>query len=674
MCCQDPSKRLSISSVRYELEQFSMKDNCNLSQPEQERSCSFDEYDSGRMKGLWLKLLAHMKKWDHIQYHEAFDELKKIRELLQDSTCDPTFFGRFHTLLIEFYQMIKMSPEQVQMMHLTSTRVTSNSLYAFEWRVNSLLASLGKAAEPGEERRRQQRREQVDSFVSGLSDTFLLLKDLNSSEERSLFLRNLKTELEDPQGKYTADQREVMKKAYEEITSTLESDGWSDLVPIWFIPWYELLIDEWEKLGEGDFGSVYRAKWLDSEVVVKRVILAGSSTNFDTSISDFSLSTLSVLADPTVSEAAVKSTKREEALKMFRREVDIWFGFSHPHVIQLFGACHVGRPFFVCEYATNGTLVSYLRKNPDQLWTKLHEAALGIQYLHARGVVHGDLKGNNIVIGSDMKAKVTDFGLSSVASSESSPMISAAWHWLAPECFPDTKAGGKEHIQARPTFASDVYSLGMCIVETMRVVDAVKLGKDPCHCLPWHSRDRNAVRYNASRGTLPYRPTICEDNQRELVKRKCALIPNGRVKVSAVVDELAKLAIAYLDNQNDNPTAASPMNCIDNNSVSNTISVMRNLLVRLQGSPDRRDPNWIPILSLYVSLWNCLGKTKKQVDGNRATKCRTEFHRLVADANVSTLKLKDTNGNLITYAETTMRYYALDCRFDKLCEAYSIGK
>lgn len=62
---------------------------------------------------------------------------------------------------------------------------------------------------------------------------------------------------------------------------------------------------------------------------------------------------------------------------MFRREVDIWFGFSHPHVIRLFGACHVGRPFFVCEYATNGTLVKYLREHPDELWSKLHEAALG---------------------------------------------------------------------------------------------------------------------------------------------------------------------------------------------------------------------------------------------------------------------------------------------------------
>ncbi|KAE9113524.1 hypothetical protein PF010_g10053 [Phytophthora fragariae] len=113
--------------------------------------------------------------------------------------------------------------------------------------------------------------------------------------------------------------------------------------------------------------------------------------------------------------------------------------------------CHVGSPFFVCEFATNGTLVSYLRKYPDELWAKLHEAALGVQYLHARNVVHGDLKGNNIVIGSDKKAKVTDFGLSAVTNDGVDPRISEASHWVAPECF--------IHEFARPTFESDIYAL-----------------------------------------------------------------------------------------------------------------------------------------------------------------------------------------------------------------------
>lgn len=77
------------------------------------------------------------------------------------------------------------------------------------------------------------------------------------------------------------------------------------------------------------------------------------------------------------------------------------------------------QPFFVCEYASNGALDKYLLKHPDEIWTKLHEAALGLLYLHERGIVHCDLKCNNIVVGIDKKAKVTDFGLSLAANTVS---------------------------------------------------------------------------------------------------------------------------------------------------------------------------------------------------------------------------------------------------------------
>ncbi|KAG6947289.1 hypothetical protein JG687_00016191, partial [Phytophthora cactorum] len=95
--------RLSISSVRIELERLSIKDYSKFSQRKQDHTSSFDAYAFGRMKELWLKVLAHM--------------------------------------------MIRMSPEQARIMRLSSTRVTNNSLYAFQWRVNSLMASLGEAPE-----------------------------------------------------------------------------------------------------------------------------------------------------------------------------------------------------------------------------------------------------------------------------------------------------------------------------------------------------------------------------------------------------------------------------------------------------------------------------------------------------------------------------------------------
>ncbi|EGZ20905.1 hypothetical protein PHYSODRAFT_491476, partial [Phytophthora sojae] len=295
-----------------------------------------------------------------------------------------------------------MSSEQTRVLQLSATRATSFSIVAIRRRLEALWAALGQSADVARERHarwEQKRSEQVEIFVSEASKTYLLLEELKSQEERLAFLTSLKEEIEHP-AKYTPVQLEVLMKAYKDIASKLEKDDLLELRPEWLIPWYELSVDKYASLGHGGYGSVCRAKWLDSDVVVKSLIGSG----------------------------------RVGAMAMFRREVDIWFGFSHPHVIRLFGACHVGRPFFVCEDARNGTLVSYLRKHPNELWAKLHEAALGVQYLHARSVVHGDLKGNNIVIGSDRKAKVTDFGLSSIIGDDGNSEISAASHWVAPEC------------------------------------------------------------------------------------------------------------------------------------------------------------------------------------------------------------------------------------------------
>ncbi|KAJ8524839.1 hypothetical protein ON010_g16277 [Phytophthora cinnamomi] len=173
------------------------------------------------------------------------------------------------------------------------------------------------------------------------------------------------------------------------------------------------------------------------------------------------------------------SINRGEAIEVFRHEVNIWFGFNHAHVIRLFGACCVGTPFFDCEHATNGTLVEYSKTHPGQTRTKQHEAAMGIQYLRARKVVHGNLQGNNIVIRSDMKAKVTDFGLGSPQEARLNLKYQArgiGWRRSA-----YLKQRKQQHPgNNSPTYESDIYSLGMYIVEAIWVVEdieRVKLGR-----------------------------------------------------------------------------------------------------------------------------------------------------------------------------------------------------
>ncbi|GMF29994.1 unnamed protein product [Phytophthora fragariaefolia] len=623
MCSQDPNKRTSLSSVVCELEQLAIQECSNLPQPKLELTSSFHDYQCGKLEEAWMKLKTRIECSDNDEYRLAFQQLKKIHKHLRMSTHNTALYARFYELLIDLYQIANMSPDQARMMRLSSTRATTNSLYALQWRIKSLLASLGVSLNvmtKPEAGREKQRTEMASFFASGVSDTILLLNNLKSEEERSAFLRAIKAEIEDHPNKYTLDQLEAMKKAYEDITAKLDGDDLSELAPEWFIPWYELVVDEWNCLGEGGFGSVNRAKWLDSEVVVKRVTLAGSrsantSSAFDLSESDFFAS-----ADPSASQVESDAIKRTKALAMFRREVDIWFGFSHPHVVRLFGACHVGRPFFVCEFATNGTLVRYLRENPHELWSKLHEAALGVQYLHARGVVHGDLKGNNIVIGSDKKAKVTDFGLSSIASSKT---------------------------------------------------EAVKAGKDPRYCLPWRGIDITAMKYHVTRGKLPSRPGMCEVREWSLVERMCVLDPEKRLKISTVVDELARLANVdvtdRLSDQKGTPTANSVKWAL----VTDAIATAQQLLTQLHDNENQSRE----VLSQYVLFWKRLEKihSRLEVDASDDNYCAS-FCSLVADAKASTAMLRDRDNSLIAFAQTTMRCYALNRALSKLCDTYFISE
>lgn len=392
---------------------------------------------------------------------------------------------------------------------------------------------------------------------------------------------------------YEPAQLEIVKKAVEAIESTIDKEGALDLIPGWFIPWYELIKNEADCVGNGGFCSVFRAKWLDSEVVVKQIEWADSEDQerFGTSFSAMSTSADTSVSSVEDSPETLKkrSKKRADTQAMFRREVNIWFGFNHPNVVRLFGACHIGRPFFVCEYATNGTLVQFLRENPDQLWQKLYEAAVGIQYLHARGVVHGDLKGNNIVVGSDMKAKMTDFGLSSFTSDNDKPPVSGAWHWVAPEGL---------GLSPQLTYASDLYSLGMCIVEAMRIVG----GEEPA--MPWGGGDHDniTVKVLVNRRRIPSRPTICTDDHWSLVQQMCVFDPAKRITISTVVDELAKLA----SKQNKTAETAAAIEVLSRSHFSDAVSAWKAVLAEL---PDRGMKE-----SMFVNLWDRLENIFNRID------------------------------------------------------------
>ncbi|RLN91144.1 hypothetical protein BBJ28_00019546 [Nothophytophthora sp. Chile5] len=192
----------------------------------------------------------------------------------------------------------------------------------------------------------------------------------------------------------------------------------AEMLPQWFVPAHQVELRD--HIADGSFGAVYRGEWLGTDVVVRQVLT---------------------------------DQENKENRAQFLQEIDLWFSLNHEHLIKLYGACHEGRPFFVCERASQGTIVAYVKGyTRSAAWRFLRDAAEGLQHLHDHGIVHGDLKGNNILV-SDNIAKLADFGLSIIASREEVPASGdegalGAFRWKAPECL----------MGVRPTFASDIDS------------------------------------------------------------------------------------------------------------------------------------------------------------------------------------------------------------------------
>lgn len=109
----------------------------------------------------------------------------------------------------------------------------------------------------------------------------------------------------------------------------------------------------------------------------------------------------------------------------------------------------------VMEYANAGDLKQFARANPDSPLLKrfLREVLLGLDYLHNHGIIHRDLKAQNILLldrAGQLTAKISDFGISKNMSSDdtrSSSMLVGTIEYMAPEQFNPKKfgIGGKIH-------------------------------------------------------------------------------------------------------------------------------------------------------------------------------------------------------------------------------------
>lgn len=163
---------------------------------------------------------------------------------------------------------------------------------------------------------------------------------------------------------------------------------------------------------------------------------------------------------------AIKVLKQEFSedvnfVTKFRTEAQSAAGLEHPNIVNIYDVgSEEGIHYIVMEYVEGVTLKTYIEKKGQLTYKEAVSIAIqvgrGMEAAHAKHIIHRDIKPQNILISTEGKAKVTDFGIARAVSNNTiSADVMGSVHYASPE-------------QARNGFVdnrSDIYSLGIVMYE-----------------------------------------------------------------------------------------------------------------------------------------------------------------------------------------------------------------
>ncbi len=150
----------------------------------------------------------------------------------------------------------------------------------------------------------------------------------------------------------------------------------------------------------------------------------------------------------------------------FRNEARSIANLSHPNIVTVHDVGNDGQThYMVMEFVEGQDLKKIIRTEGILAVDRVVDLAIqicsGIGFAHRAGIVHADVKPQNILATKDFRVKVTDFGIAQ-ALTDTQPMQRQEVVWGSPHYFAPEQARGE-----KPTPASDVYSIGIVIFEML---------------------------------------------------------------------------------------------------------------------------------------------------------------------------------------------------------------
>ncbi|KAH8115036.1 kinase-like domain-containing protein [Phellopilus nigrolimitatus] len=233
------------------------------------------------------------------------------------------------------------------------------------------------------------------------------------------------------------------------------------------------------------------------------------------------------------------------------REIYVWSGLNHPNILPFCGYMLEGKfPSLISEWMENGTVRRYLERRPDlDLLPLVIGIAEGLKYLHGEGVIHSDLKSENVLISDDGLPRICDFGISRIlVSSQTFGGTSlqnngtrGSLRWMSKELLEICEPPNTHSME------SDIRAFGMTVYEL--------LTKE----LPFfHLKIDAHVMFHILSGNQPSRPSsietrpVCHQKLWDLCQT-CWYIPVKRPRIDDLVSTLNALRDEQPSNRPDLP-------------------------------------------------------------------------------------------------------------------------
>lgn len=268
-------------------------------------------------------------------------------------------------------------------------------------------------------------------------------------------------------------QRRRQRLSSEDKRTKLRHRDSSD---VWEIPYNEMEVGE--RIGSGSFGTVYKGRW-HGPVAVKKLNVS----------------------NPT-----------EQQMQAFKNEVAVLMKTRHANILLFMGWTSKPQLTIVTQWCDGSTLfrhihVMEIKFEMYKIIDICRQTAQGMDYLHAKQIIHRDLKSNNIFLHDDLTVKIGDFGLATVKTlwdgNEKVRQPTGSILWMAPEVVRMEESDPY-------SFYCDVYSFGVVIYELIT-------GQ-----LPYpHVQERDQILFMVGCGFLRPDPSIARKDTPKTFKQLC---------------------------------------------------------------------------------------------------------------------------------------------------------